>query len=89
MRHTQQASGVASMRSIHVIEGGCQSAKVPKCQSADGQTFKSIPVDNRVKAYHVSAMDARLVDKLKLRIYSGAKLILILAKEIKTSQISF
>ena len=85
MRHTQQASGVASMRSILVIEG---AAKVPECQSDDGQTFKSIPVDNRVKAYHLSAMDARLVDKLKLKIYSWAKLILILAKEIKTSQIS-
>ena len=86
MRHTQQASGVASMRSILVIEG---AARVPKCQSADGQTFKSIPVDNRVKAYRVSAMDARLVDKLKLRIHSWTKLILILAKEIKISQISF
>ena len=43
---------------------------MPKCQSADGQTFKSIPVDNRVKAYHGSALYARLVDKLKLGIYS-------------------
>ena len=62
---------------------------MPKCQSADGQTFKSIPVDNRVKAYHVSAMDARLVDKLKLRIYSWTKLILILAKERKARKFHF